>query len=579
MTKARVCTAVSVAVCALLCAALALAAFSAPQTVAAETSEIKISPDGSSVYAAYDGSIAYTTSDGALHLSNASGSYAEASAFAGECLALAMNATDIFLLSDLNGSRSLTVFGYAANGIGAAENVFSRYGIASDIYENVIDRFDGLTVDGSSLMISAGAGSISRVFELSPLDGAAAFFHYNTAEPVGGISDIAAADNTVYIVTENGLAVNRLGVDAPVSFIPSEKVWTTVAAADGFIFAGTDDGIYVLSDGSFIKVSDDAPDGMIRAYYEGDVPYLLVQNRAEGSVTQYSVTANGSSAALEYYNVFDNVIYEDPSVYDIVTTAVAQTALEGYFSPKNLRPVFELSAGDLVLVLAEADGYYFVRTAEGGEYGYLDRDALTLSEADLSPEIGRYAQPLQRNTAIREYPFPGSAVVAQTGPTDTLVVLSAVGSDGYPWYKVSFVTAEGEVRDGYVYASDVSAYVPFALPGFDDHATVNADAIGGGVNVYLLPEERDEYLVGTLRDGDEVTLAQDGLDPDSEWTKIRYTDAEGNDIEGYVKTANLSERGLTTLQITLIVVFSIVAVVTAIIVVILVKKRKRERYE
>lgn len=221
--KARVCTAVSVAVCALLCAALALAAFSAPQTAAAETSEIKISPDGSSVYAAYDGSIAYTTSDGALHLSNASGSYAEASAFAGECLALAMNATDIFLLSDLNGSRSLTVFGYAANGIGTAENVFSRYGIASDIYENVINRFDGLTVDGSSLMISAGAGSISRVFVLSPLDGTAAFFSYNTAEPVGGISDIAAADNTVYIVTENGLAVNRLGMDTPVSFIPSEK--------------------------------------------------------------------------------------------------------------------------------------------------------------------------------------------------------------------------------------------------------------------------------------------------------------------------------------------------------------------
>lgn len=77
---------------------------------------------------------------------------------------------------------------------------------------------------------------------------------------------------------------------------------------------------------------------MIRAYYEGDVPYLLVQNRAEGSVTQYSVTANGSSAALEYYNVFDNVIYEDPSVYDIVTTAVAQTALEGYFSPKTCAP-------------------------------------------------------------------------------------------------------------------------------------------------------------------------------------------------------------------------------------------------
>ena len=76
-----------------------------------------------------------------------------------------------------------------------------------------------------------------------------------------------------------------------------------------------------------------------------------------------------------------------------------------------------------------------------------------------------------------------------------------------------------------------------------------------------------------------VRLAADGLNVDEEWTLIGYETEDGTAMSGYVKTAYLSEGGLTTLQITLIVVACIVAVLTVAIVIIIAKKRKRERYE
>ena len=76
-----------------------------------------------------------------------------------------------------------------------------------------------------------------------------------------------------------------------------------------------------------------------------------------------------------------------------------------------------------------------------------------------------------------------------------------------------------------------------------------------------------------------VRLAQGGLNVDEEWTLIGYETEDGTSMSGYVKTAYLSEGGMTTLQITLIVVACIVAVLTVAIVIIIAKKRKRERYE
>ena len=102
---------------------------------------------------------------------------------------------------------------------------------------------------------------------------------------------------------------------------------------------------------------------------------------------------------------------------------------------------------------------------------------------------------------------------------------------------------------------------------------MSAGSLGGIINVYLLPDEESEIL-GTLTDGDKITLAQEKLDGDSEWTKIVY-----KDMVGYVKTANLISKGITPLQITLIVVFAVVIVATAIVIFLVVKKRNAQKFD
>ena len=327
-------------------------------------------------------------------------------------------------------------------------------------------------------------------------------------------------------------------------------------------------------------------DGDIRPYSEGDTSYLLVQDRAETSVVQYSIDGDG----LKYYSVFDNVVYAAPTEYPIMTVGKASAPAQGYFSPKNLKPVASLDEGDNVLVLAEvpaedgsAEGYYYIRTSAdaNGEMCYVRKSALTLFERGEGWKHGTYAASTHSGLRVLQYPFDGAAVVATVGPKDALVVSGDIGrsAEGWNWVKVSLMTADGTVVDGYTTEEDLGPYGPYEMPSFGVDAIVNADKLGEAVNVYSLPEERAELVIDTLTDGEVVRLAAEGLNVDEEWTLIGYETEDGTAMSGYVKTAYLSEGGLTTLQVTLIVVACIVAVVTVVVVIIIAKKRKRERYE
>ena len=64
------------------------------------------------------------TKDGVLHLSTLSGSYSRPEAFVGTALSVAMTSNRIFLLSDMNGTKTISAFDYVTNGIGAKEDAF-----------------------------------------------------------------------------------------------------------------------------------------------------------------------------------------------------------------------------------------------------------------------------------------------------------------------------------------------------------------------------------------------------------------------------------------------------------------------
>lgn len=577
---------------AVVLATAAASIFCAAPTAAAETNaEIKIAPDETSLYAAYDGHVAYTTKDGVLHLSTLSGSYSRPEAFVGTALSVAMTSNRIFLLSDMNGTKTISAFDYVTNGIGAKEDAFDALGISASQFSEFYNDFDSLSVFGSTLCVSAGGfalegGAFAVNFALLALDGSSSSA-MTTLTSVGAIDDVAAlSDKQLYFVTATALYLFNGSHLAASTQIAADRTWLSVAALDDAIYAAAADGIYRVDGTAVVKISDVVADGDIRPYSEGGTSYLLVQNRAENSVVQYSI----DGAGLKYYSVFDNVVYVAPSEYPIMTVGKASAATQGYFSPKNLKPVASLGEGDNVLVLAEvpaedgsAEGYYYIRTSADadGEMCYVRKSALTLLERGEGWKHGTYAASTHGGLRVLQYPFDGAAVVATVGPKDALVVSGDIGrsAEGWNWVKVSLMTADGTVVDGYTTEEDLGPYGPYELPSFGVDAIVNADKLGETVNVYSLPEERDELVIDTLADGEVVRLAADGLNVDEEWTLIGYETEDGTAMSGYVKTAYLSEGGLTTLQITLIVVACIVAVLTVAIVIIIAKKRKRERYE
>lgn len=590
MTRTRHFGICAIAVAALI-AITAMLFCAAPSAVAETNAEIKIAPDETSIYAAYDGHVVYTTKDGVLHLSTLSGSYSRPEAFVGTALSVAMTSNRIFLLSDMNGTKTISAFDYVTNGIGAKEDAFDALGISASQFSEFYNDFDSLSVFGSTLCVSAGGfalegGAFAVNFALLALDGSSSSA-MTTLTSVGAIDDVAAlSDKQLYFVTATALYLFNGSHLAASTQIAADRTWLSVAALDGAVYAAATDGIYLVDSGTVSKISDVTADGDIRPYSEGDTSYLLVQNRAENSVVQYSTDGDG----LKYYSVFDNVVYAAPTEYPIMTVGKASAATQGYFSPKNLKPVASLDEGDNVLVLAEvpaedgsAEGYYYIRTSAdaNGEMCYVRKSALTLFERGEGWKHGTYAASTHSGLRVLQYPFDGAAVVATVGPKDALVVSGDIGrsAEGWNWVKVSLMTADGTVVDGYTTEEDLGPYGPYEMPSFGVDAIVNADKLGEAVNVYSLPEERAELVIDTLSDGEVVRLAQGGLNVDDEWTLIGYETEDGTSMSGYVKTAYLSEGGMTTLQITLIVVACIVAVLTVAIVIIIAKKRKRERYE
>lgn len=591
MTRTRHFGIFAIAVVALVAVTAML--FCAAPTVSAETgAEIKIAPDETSLYAAYDGHVAYTTKDGVLHLSTIGNSVSKG--FSGTALDIAMTEEFVFLLTDSSGNKKLSAYSVTDGVLGEEQDVFEKFAVSDSLYSQFANKIDSITVTGNMLTVSAGDAGDYTWFCSIPFS-AQALPSLSINLGLGTVDDMAttdaAADDTylVYTIFDGDLCFLRLPA-SPVEAQPIETSgkWLSVAALDGEIYAAATDGVYHVVDGTaVVKISDEVADGDIRPYSEGDTSYLLVQNRAENSVVQYSIDGDG---LLKYYSVFDNVVYAAPTEYPIMTVGKASAATQGYFSPKNLKPVASLGEGDNVLVLAEvpaedgsAEGYYYIRTSADadGEMCYVLKSALTLLERGEGWKHGSTAASTHSGLKVLQYPFDGAAVIATVGPKDALAVIGDIGksAEGWNWLRVSLMTADGTVADGYVTEEDLGPYGPYEMPSFGVDAIVNADKLGEAVNVYSLPEERDEFVIDTLTDGEVVRLAAEGLNVDEEWTLIGYETEDGTAMSGYVKTAYLSEGGLTTLQVTLIVVACIVAVVTVVVVIIIAKKRKRERYE
>lgn len=596
-------TAFVLSLCLLCFALTAAAVFYPADKVVAD--EIKIYPDDTSQYAAYGNAIAYTTNKNELVLSTENGSYTLSNAYAGKSRSIAMNGDYVFLISVVQGESaetvSFTAYPYSLDPVSVAQgtpalrlfdNVTSEE-IAGNKFLVNEDTSGNFTMGGYDLVHISGdfIYCMSRSDELYP-DGERTddclFWGdlstkqwnktYVTMKNFATSTDFVIVDDTVYFNTDGKLYSSDMNPRNPVNLQQSGLKINSLAYANGIIYALSDDGIYAINTAGYAykKLTGDTFDGKIRILQGDGVTYLLAQDVANKSIKQYVCEGTFDNATLTYYNVFDGVIYKNPESYDLLKVGKVSAGTDAYYSPKNLKIEFSLDAGDYVLALAKQDGFYYVRNDEG-KTAYIRESELSLLDASESTAIGKYAQALHDGTDVYKYPYVSDDVVATVNIDVMLIVVDNVAQDGdnhvWGWYKVCIVGDDGTLTYGYMQAEYVSKYTNFKLPSFSTDATVSAGSLGGIINVYLLPDEESEIL-GTLTDGDKITLAQEKLDGDSEWTKIVY-----KDMVGYVKTANLISKGITPLQITLIVVFAVVIVATAIVIFLVVKKRNAQKFD
>ena len=589
-------SATAIMLCILVLALVLTVTFSAPTAVA---DEIKIYPDETSSYAAYGDAIAYTAGN-KLYISTEQGQSAGVN-YKGVCLSIAMNGQYVFLLTseanETSSDISFLAYPYTTEPLALqpAQNALKLFGISDeDIANNKywvnqtsagLGGYDLMYSDGEKIycMVSASLpygddalyGNDSLFIGTYGSDG----WEWKSNLDLSCAVDFVVTGNDVIYITDSALyEIDKENYSHPTQKLSFEKC-VSVAFADGLLYLSADDGIYAVdtSDYSCKLVLDQPSDGKIRALAGDGVTYLLVQDKAGKSVSQYICGGSDlSSATLEYYSIFDGVVYEDPSTYDLLKVGKCTTDTKAYFSPKNRKTEFTLEEGEYVLALAKQDGYYYVRNTDGMT-AYVQENDLALLEASSETAVGKYAQALHDNTNVYLYPYISDDIVATVNIDDLLIVVDNVATDGnqqvWGWYKVCLVGEDGSMTYGYIQSDYASKYTNFKLPSFSTDATVSAGSLGGIINVHLLPDENSEVL-GTLTDGDKITLAQEKLDTSSEWTKIVY-----KDMVGYVRTSDLITEGMTPLQITLIVVFSVVIVATAIVVILVVKKRNAQKFD
>ena len=589
-------SATAIMLCILVLTLVLTVTFSAPTAVA---DEIKIYPDETSSYAAYGDAIAYTAGN-KLYISTEQGQSAGVN-YKGVCLSIAMNGQYVFLLTseanETSSDISFLAYPYTTEPLALqpAQNALKLFGISDeDIANNKywvnqtsagLGGYDLMYSDGEKIycMVSASLpygddalyGNDSLFIGTYGSDG----WEWKSNLDLSCAVDFVVTGNDVIYITDSALyEIDKENYSHPTQKLSFEKC-VSVAFADGLLYLSADDGIYAVdtSDYSYKLVLDQPSDGKIRALAGDGVTYLLVQDKAGKSVSQYICGGSDlSSATLEYYSIFDGVVYEDPSTYDLLKVGKCTTDTKAYFSPKNRKTEFTLEDGEYVLALAKQDGYYYVRNTDGMT-AYVQENDLALLEASSETAVGKYAQALHDNTNVYLYPYISDDIVATVNIDDLLIVVDNVATDGdqqvWGWYKVCLVGEDGSMTYGYIQSDYASKYTNFKLPSFSTDATVSAGSLGGIINVHLLPDENSEVL-GTLTDGDKITLAQEKLDTSSEWTKIVY-----KDMVGYVRTSDLITEGMTPLQITLIVVFSVVIVATVIVVILVVKKRNAQKFD
>ena len=500
-------------------------------------------------------------------------------AFAGSCIGLQVNATNILLLAKNGTTYGLYYFDYDDYGIKSAQN---KLGILKDlivtkIFKDETNAFHfawSLSTDDSYL--SPFAENITDIISIS---GTKISPSYQTQ-----YLTYNAANHYVFSIMGGEIykATYPSAQDIKPSGLNEFKKITTITGASSITctgttaFVNTTSGVYSFDISTLDTtklIEGNVGTGIIAYSTIETVDYLFICEA--NAITQYLY--DGTSCS--YFNKFNNSEYVHPTEFDMLYVAkLNQASAEMYSSPRNMQITSTLSQNDYFLVLtrimnADSGTYFYVAKADG-TLGYIkettDFSPIEANKDAKSLKIGLCAQGLFPKTNIYKHPYPGASVLLELEGYDELVVISNVAQDGdnqvWNYYEVSYVS-NGEIFTGYVKVTDVSPYTRLSAPTVLKTVKISSGSIGSVVYLYALPSE-DSAQVAALTDGEELDLAEE-YNKNSTWTKVIY-----KDTYAYVLTSQISQKGLTAVQITLIVISSIVVVASVVMIIVMKNRRK-----
>lgn len=578
------------------------AAFFSFSCVEAQNSDVKITIDETSVFCAYGEVFAYVT-DGTLYFAN-DDRLTSLPANTGDALDAVMNDRYILVLCGDETRRELILFEYDLNGAAPVIRKSPLEWSANSPAKQQTVQNVGVSSDGSLcyqledeiVQISVQDG---KIYETSLFTARFGLFVFRAFTIVSdnGVNVLYAIQNgNLYRVNTTFLRDEPRDEKEP---LPQAYLWLNLqsdflsvsACGDLLYLAGKDNKFYCAqTDAAQVtECSASAPANIVKTVscVVAGRQTLYAFTPADASVKQYAVDQND----LRYVNTFDDTIYTHPDRYSELKTARVNESVGAYISPKNLQFAFSLSQGDYILILGKQEymGNYYYVTDGKGNFGYLpqsyaegDAPILERLEASSQTPIGINAQPLHNHTPIYAYPFDRLSATQAAAPiallpyNQRLIVLDNVaqfdGQQVWKWYHVSMVDKQsGEIVTGYVRTEDLSSYVEMYDASARKSAKINAKKFVK-VYAYVLPDDTSRVLREMI-DGEDVTLAEP-YDKNSEWTAIVHGE---NDV-AYVRTEAILLGGLTPVQITVIVICSLLAAATiACGVIIGVRRRKRFR--
>lgn len=266
------------------------------------------------------------------------------------------------------------------------------------------------------------------------------------------------------------------------------------------------------------------------------------------------------------------------SEFNVIKGVTLEVGAGLYTTPANEETLITLSKSTRFLALAivthESNEYYYGFNYSDSEYYYVLKSSVSLLDyTEYGVDYPKYSALIATGLKVYALPYNSAPVTATIDISTRLTLINNVANstgETWGWYKVSYVV-DGNTCVGYVHDYEIAKVSAVEPPQKSQFYKVNSGALGTVVKFYK-EASVDSELISDINDGASVLVVGE-FDKTKDFTYIYY-----NGSYGYIETQYLIAEGLTTVQITAIIVVSICVVallVTVPLFIMLYKRSKR----